>query len=210
VTGQDDAIRIAQLLTSRLCHDLVGSVGAVSTGLELLGEEADGLDSEALALASKSAGQMGRKVTFFRIAFGAGFTGRGGPLAEALSLAEGFLADRTVRLDAVALAGKEGAGLSEGAAKILLNLILIAADSLPRGGIITVDGDQGTLKVAATGERAALKVETQTGLATDAVVAGLDARSVHGFFTRNLVEAAGGQLDIEAGEGVIRLQAVGI
>ena len=217
MNGENDDIRIAQLLASRLCHDLVGPVGAVNAGLELLQEGAPtgGLDADALALAAKSAGQMGRRVTFFRIAFGAGLTGGQGPLAEARALAEGFMADGATRLDWADLPE----GLAESAippetANILLNLVLLGAESLPRGGTLSVNfqlespGNKAFfLILGATGERAGLKAQTLAGLAPGVQVADLDARSVHGCFARRLVERRGGDLAIETGEGQVGLRA---
>ena len=62
-------IFLAQLLCSRLCHDLVGPAGAVNAGLELA-EDGD-LDGDALDLVTSSAAEVTRRLAFFRIAFGA-------------------------------------------------------------------------------------------------------------------------------------------
>ena len=64
------ALRIAGLLASRLCHDLVGPLGAVSNGLELIAEE-DAMAKEALGLAQRSAKRASSRLQFFRYAFGA-------------------------------------------------------------------------------------------------------------------------------------------
>ena len=205
---------MTQLLVSRLCHDLVGPVGAVNAGLELLqGEAGKGaLDTDALALATKSADQMGRKVVFFRVAFGAGLSGRDGPLAEALTLTQGFLADRNIRFDGselpAALArGDMSAGTAQIIAKVFLNLVLLGADSLPRGGSLTMTlepkNDAFFLNMGATGDRAGLRSETVAGLEAT-TTEGLDARSIHGFFAKKLVEGAGGGLEAQSlsqGEG---------
>ena len=62
-------LRLAQLLCSRLCHDLVGPAGAVNAGLELA-EEGE-MDGDALELVTSSAAEVTRRLAFFRIAFGA-------------------------------------------------------------------------------------------------------------------------------------------
>ena len=214
--GEDDEIRIAQLLVSRLSHDLVGTVGAVNAGLELLQEagsiEIDA-DADALALAAKSARQMGRKVTFFRIAFGAGLAGNGNSLAEARALAEGFLADGAVRLDWADFSAETGK-LPPEAGKVLLNLVLLGAESLPRGGAVSVsismepaEKQQFFLNVMATGDRAGLRAEALAGLALDARLVDMNARSIHGFFTNRLVRSlcgdAGGGLHVQRSEGQV-------
>ena len=64
------ALRVAGLLASRLCHDLVGPLGAVNNGLELIAEE-DDMAKEALSLAQRSAKRASSRLQFFRYAFGA-------------------------------------------------------------------------------------------------------------------------------------------
>ena len=92
-------LRVAQLLSSRLCHDLVGPIGAVNTGLELLQEGFDD-DEKALGLVADSAGEASRRLTFFRGAFGFGAGDKGeATLNEARKLALGLLASGKVALD---------------------------------------------------------------------------------------------------------------
>ena len=55
-------LRVAQLLSSRLCHDLVGPIGAVNTGLELFQEGFDD-DEKALGLVADSAGEATRRLS---------------------------------------------------------------------------------------------------------------------------------------------------
>ena len=52
-------LRVMELLASRLCHELVGPVGAVSNGMELLSDQEFGMADDALELATKSAAQAG-------------------------------------------------------------------------------------------------------------------------------------------------------
>lgn len=53
--------RVAELLCSRLCHDLISPVAALSNGLELLGDGDGGLDREIASLLSVSVRQAGRR-----------------------------------------------------------------------------------------------------------------------------------------------------
>ncbi|MBE0532481.1 MAG: hypothetical protein IH626_16775, partial [Rhodospirillales bacterium] len=79
-------LRVAQLLCSRVCHDLIGPVGAVASGIELMGEDGS-MAEDAMALIVKSSAQASRRLAFFRTAFGLG--GATGPraVAEARDLA---------------------------------------------------------------------------------------------------------------------------
>ncbi len=62
-------LRLADLVASRLCHDLVGPAGAVAAGLELLEQPSD-MDPEAMDLVRMSASQLNARLNFFRLAFG--------------------------------------------------------------------------------------------------------------------------------------------
>ena len=62
-------LRLAGLLASRLCHDLVGPLGAVGNGLELMAED-DAMSGEAMALAQRSARRATGRLQLFRFAFG--------------------------------------------------------------------------------------------------------------------------------------------
>ena len=67
-----EALDLAALLCSRVCHDLISPVGAIVNGLEVLAEEKDEETKNfALDLIKKSAGTASAKLQFCRIAFGA-------------------------------------------------------------------------------------------------------------------------------------------
>src|SRR3546814_11154112 len=63
-------LRVAELLASRLCHDLVGPIGAVGNGLGLLGEEEFGMADDAMKLTPSSERQASPILQFFRLAYG--------------------------------------------------------------------------------------------------------------------------------------------
>ena len=63
-------LKTAQLLNSRLFHDLVGAVSAVNTGIEFMAEP--GSDEDAASLLKQSADRLTRRLDFFRAAFGFG------------------------------------------------------------------------------------------------------------------------------------------
>ena len=123
-------LRLAQLLCSRLCHDLVGPAGAVNAGLELA-EEGE-MDGDALELVTSSAAEVTRRLAFFRIAFGAagGKASAVGTLSlnEARELAEEMLAGgkATVTWPESSHAPDS---LAAGVVKVLLLMILLASES---------------------------------------------------------------------------------
>src|SRR5579863_7557768 len=66
-----DEQKLAQLMCSRICHDLITPVGAIATGFELMVEgPSKGIDSEMFALANQSAHTASKRLVYYRSAFG--------------------------------------------------------------------------------------------------------------------------------------------
>lgn len=206
-----DVLRVTQLTCSRLCHDLVGVAGAVNAGLEILAEMG-GLDDSALDLATKSGIEMTRRLAFYRVAFGAGGTGgNGGDMAGLRKLADEFLSGGNVTLD-WAVGETAPAEISPVMGKLLLNLVLIASECLPRGGRVAVnaatfEGGMG-IAVEATGTGAGLREDLALAMTPGRDVETLDSRSIHGLITQLLVIEAGCELEVAADDGAVRFAAV--
>lgn len=128
---------LAALLCSRVCHDLISPVGAIVNGIEVLEEEKDEETKQfALDLIKKSARTASAKLQFCRIAFGAaGSAGAQIDTGDAESISRGFLEDDKTRIEW----NVPRALLPKNRVKLLLNMLLIAAQAIPRGGRITVD-----------------------------------------------------------------------
>src|SRR6478736_879959 len=152
------ATDLAALLCSRLCHDMLSPVGALSNGLELLADEKDPeMRKRCFELLEQSAKISTDKLKFFRLAYGAaGGFGDEVPSDEPRSLiAELIAANGRVTLEwAVA-----DAVLPKPAVKVLLNLSAIALDALVRGGTLSIGAErrEGATEIAvrAAGPRVA-------------------------------------------------------
>lgn len=206
--------RLAQLLCSRLCHDLVGPAGAVNAGLELAGD--GDLDAASLELINESAAVITARLAFFRVAFGTG----GGKLSaegtlsvnEARALASDLMAEGRVELD-----WPEGshapATLAAGVGKALLLMILVAADCLPRGGRVTVHTaslPEGIgMAVVALGSNARLRDDLSQALAAPEADETVTARNVHAYFAQHLARVEGGRIEAACeSDQEIRLMAL--
>lgn len=205
-------VRVVELLASRVCHDLISPIGAVGNGLELLEDSKDDLADEALKLSMNCVRRASALLEFFRMAYGAAGSGTGVSWEAARGLASGVLEATKAKLDWKPVpAGKP---LPTGSGKLALNLAMLASEALPRGGDIVValvpSGAGMTLSATATGRDAKLSDEVAKALAAGpAAVAGLTAKSVHGYFTGRLAEAYGGRLDVTAPTpGSVRMSVV--
>lgn len=206
-----DQLRFSQLVCSRLCHDLAGAAGAVNAGLEILSELGD-LDDSAMQLATNSGQELTRRLAFYRVAFGAGGAGSGGAEVVVLrKLATDFLDQSNVKLNWPA-ADDEPKDIDPIMGKLLLNLILIASECLPRGGqldvqIARIDGGVG-LAISAEGTNAGLREDLAHGLTPGEQLTTLDSRSIHSFVTQLLVIEAGCELEIAAEDDTVRFAAL--
>lgn len=208
-----DDTTLAQLLISRLCHDLVGPAGAVNAGLELADE--GGLDEATLDLMTTSAGEMTRRLSYFRIVFGAA-TGKLSPdgtfnATEIRALALSLINPSKIILDWPEDAHAPNAFPAE-QGKMLLLLILLGSESLPRGGQLSVHAaklPEGLgLAVSASGEGARLRDDVVDALGASSVH-NLTPRNVHGYFTQLLARQLHGQVDlVRENENEIRLTAL--
>lgn len=206
-----ESLRLSQLVCSRLCHDLVGAAGAINAGLEILAE-IGGLDDSALELATSSGHEMTRRLAFYRVAFGAGGAGSAGAEVSTLrKLATEFLGSGNVTLNWP----EEADGISEidpMFGKLLLNVILIAAECLPRGGgvdvrVVAMDSGIG-IAVSAEGPDAGLREDIAEAMTPGQAVENTDSRSIHAFVTQMLVLETGSELEVAADQGAVRFAAV--
>jgi histidine phosphotransferase ChpT len=188
-----EALDLAALLCSRVCHDLISPVGAIVNGLEVLAEEKDEeTKTFALDLIKKSANNASAKLQFCRIAFGAaGSAGSQIDTGDAESISRGFLEDDKTKL----AWNLPRAYLPKNRVKLLLNMLLIAGQAIPRGGKLTVDpigsGETMGFKVSATGTNAKIMPTVPPLLAGEPGAEGLDAHRIQPFYASLLAKACG-------------------
>jgi len=65
-----DPIHLPALIASRICHDLISPIGAISNGVELMMMDASGTSSQEMALIIESAAHANARIRYFRVAFG--------------------------------------------------------------------------------------------------------------------------------------------
>ena len=201
-----DALDLAALLCSRVCHDLISPTGAIVNGLEVL---EDGGDAEtktfALDLIKKSARTASARLQFCRLAFGAaGSAGAQIDLGDAESMARGFIEDGKVKL-AWSL---PRALLPKNRVKLLLNMLIIATQTIPRGGTLTVEptgeGETMGFRITAAGLNARIPQTIPGLLEGRSENGGVDAHAVQPFYTGLLARACGVAVNLAAeGEAII-------
>jgi histidine phosphotransferase ChpT len=192
-----NAIELASLLCSRLCHDLMSPVGALNNGIELLADEQDPeMREKCLELLAESARASANKLKFFRLAFGAG-GGFGDEIdtREAKQALEGLYGgDGRTELGWMVADDK----LPKGAVKLLLNLAMIAGDALVRGGRLDVGAERrdGALEmvIRAEGQRILLDPKLRETIATGQSGGEVEPRAAGAWLAHSLAAEAGGTI----------------
>jgi histidine phosphotransferase ChpT len=200
-----DALELAALLCSRVCHDLISPVGAIVNGLEVLDDNPKPEDKEfALDLIRKSAKTASARLQFCRLAFGAaGSAGAQIDLGDAQTMAKGQIEDGKTSL----AWNLPRLLLPKNRVKLLLNMLIVAQHTIPRGGLLTIDpigeGEAMSFRVSATGLNARLPQNLLDMFGSSELSAG-DAHSVQPYYTRLLAEACTLKVSLAAdGEAMV-------
>jgi histidine phosphotransferase ChpT len=192
-------LRVAELLASRLCHDLVGPVGAVGNGLELLNDDEFGMAEDAMKLTTGSARQASHVLQFFRLAYGMAGARVGADYSQLRDLSAALLEPSRTKLEWTTVQAPDGA--PDGLAKVLLNMIALGHEALPRGGRLKVEiaSESGRVeaRVTAEGQDAHLRPEALAGLQDKVDLDEMTPRGVHSYFTRVVAKRLGSDLILE-------------
>ncbi len=194
-----NAVDLASLLCSRLCHDLLSPVGALNNGIELLADEQDPeMRERCLELLAESARASANKLKFFRLAFGAG-GGFGDEIDthEAKGALEGLYGpEKRIELGWI-VAGER---LPKGAVKLLLNLAMIAGDALVRGGRLDVGAERSEqsieMVIRAEGPRVLVDPTLRETIVKGASGGTVEPRAAGAWLAHMLAAEAGGSIQL--------------
>ena len=188
---------LSALIASKICHDVIGPVGAIYNGLEILDEDDDAESkSYALDVIRNVTQQASARLQFARFAFGAsGSAGAQIDLSMAQQISEGFVGDGKHKLTWVGQPGH----MEKNKVKLLLNLIASSITALPRGGEITstIVGDLAapSFQIVCRGQGARAP-QHLTEFVSGQNEPPLDALSIQAYYTWRLANTAGMRLEI--------------
>jgi histidine phosphotransferase ChpT len=193
-----EALDLAALLCSRVCHDIISPVGAIINGLEVLDEDnSEEMRNFAFDLIRRSAGQASAKLQFARLAFGAaGSVGAEIDIGDAEKVATGYMAGEKAEFSFEA----PRVLMAKNRVKLLLNLILLATAAVPRGGSVKVkvegpaDAPLFTLRASGPSARVPPAFEKLVPGQIEGIP--VDAQSVQPYYAGALARACG--MEVEA------------
>ena len=194
-------LRALELLNSRLCHELISPVGAINNGVELMEEEYPDFVKEAMKLVASSAKTAGLRLNFYRFAYG---SGRGSSGRDA---AMGLLEGSKVKGEWDEAVTAQHVDWQ----RLACNMVVIAAEVLPRGGAVKIMPGAGGVGIAvsATAESINLTEEVRAALGPSASVEALGARTIHAYYTSKVAEALSARIEIDDSQkGVVVFKTV--
>src|SRR5215510_12483673 len=146
--------KLTALVASRICPDMVEPMSAIIQGLEMMKDGEGKPDPDALSLLDHGVGKAWAKLEFFRFA-----------MAGAMAVGDSELEEgRAVALKLYSVLKPElvwsapAVAMPRPAVRVIVNLLLIANECLPRGGVVEIVAEKtdggGEVRVIATGPRA--------------------------------------------------------
>ncbi len=178
-------MRILELLASKICHDLVSPVGAINNGVELIEDIGGDVVEEAMQLIHSSAEQASRRLRLFRLAYGRAGADSNLTFKDTQETLADHFEHSKIKLhfadDFPLLAMAE----TRGAFKALLNLALLAEETLVYGGDIHFRNAPigAGLTLVSSGRGAALSEASHRALKDEAAIDDITPRSVHAYVT---------------------------
>lgn len=180
-------LRVLELLSSKLCHDLVSPVSAINNGVELIEDIGGDVVEEAMKLIGDSAAHASRRLRLFRMAYGRAGSEESLATRDVRQTAEQYMTGSRASLvwaedqPAPVLASQRGY------LKVILNMIILAEEVLPYGGTITLcsatEGHEKGCRFEIAGRSAQLTPQLQDALEGKAAVEDLTPRSIQSYVT---------------------------
>jgi histidine phosphotransferase ChpT len=190
---------LTALIGSRICHDLISPIGAISNGVELLQMDAAGRSPE-VALIAESVANASARVKFFRLAFGAASAGQRIGRSEVQDILTEIT--RGARLQ---VGWTSGPDLPRDGARLALLLMMCVESAMPYGGRVRIIYEENRWLIEA--EAAKLKVDADLWevLSNPAASVDIGAAQVHFALAPEELARQSRTLNLTIADQVIRM-----
>ncbi len=203
---------LAELMTTKYCHDLAGPLGAISNGVEFIKEGDESMQEQSVELLEISAKEAVERLLFFRQAFGATNKNIDVEMNHIIEVCSNYFKQKQIdvswEIDELfsALHGEVRHQL----VKMLLNVMMAASNLVVYGAKMYVE-----IKVVQEQQSVLVRLEHEK-LKDDPVVEGvlcnlphvpeMDSRNVQIFFTQCLIEEFGMQAKVSQCKGMFQVE----
>ena len=192
-------VNLSALIGSRICHDLISPIGAINSGLELLGMSGDQSGPE-MDLIQESVGNASARIRYFRVAFGAA-----GEQTMGRSEITSILGDvmSGARLD-VAWGPMDAQPRSE--VRLAFLALLCVETAMPYGGRIEISQEDGRWLLHGHAEKLNIDAPIWDVLATRQAPADLRPAQVQFALLPLIANDMGRQVSAEIGANTVKLR----
>ena len=194
-----DKLDLVALLGSRICHDLISPIGAISNGVELLMMEGSAMGPE-VALIAESVANANARIRFFRVAYGISTNDQRIGRAEVLSI----LSDLT-RGGRLTIDWRGPADLPRREVKLAFLLIQCLETAMAYGGRVTVDNVDGRWVLTGAAPKLKINATLWEGLSNPAAKVDITAAQVHFALVPDEIARQHRRLTAELAETEIKL-----
>lgn len=202
--------QLAELLATRLCHDLTGPISAINNGAELLEDEELDMGSDAFDLIINSAKEASNRLQFYRLAYGRVNDPSESPLTEKRDIVDAFFATTKTQVDWSS--PSLSIEVSQQLTRLAMNLLIIGAGALIKGGTIQLELEQGehgdkAVMLTASGEMLKMDEGDLNVLNGASKVTSMNPKLSQLVLTRLLADQDAIELQLEVdGEATLRMQ----
>jgi len=197
-------LRVLDLLSSKLCHDLISPVSAINNGVELIEDIGPSVEAEAMTLIGNSAAQAARRLRLFRVAYGRAGSEENLPVRDVRQILEQYFSVGKIKLTWSDAIDMQPFADVRGALKILVNAMVMAEEILAYGGAIALhrltDNDKIICRLEITGRNAGLSPAFQSALEASVAIEELTPRTIQPYITGRFAEQFGVLISHEAPE----------
>ncbi len=184
-------MRVMELLASKICHDLVSPVSAINNGVELIEDIGGDVVEEAMKLIGDSGATAARRLRLFRMAYGRAGSEEALATRDVKQVAEQYLSTTKVSLIWADDMPSYEVAEQRGFLKTLLNVIIMAEESLAYGGVVTLRAATDGCRVEIVGRNAQLSLPIQEALEGNVPFDVLTPRSIQSYVTGRFAEHFG-------------------
>nr|WP_321360947.1 histidine phosphotransferase family protein [uncultured Hyphomonas sp.] len=207
-----DPARLSAYIASRICHDLVSPISSVTNALDLMDEPGDHeMKAQAEDLLHDGAEKAAARIQFLRYAFGSiGLNAGAADIHEARKITEAFVKSHKPSIEWDIQADH----LSFSHVRLMMNLVMMAVESLPRGGVVSVrirsEAGGLTITLTAKGDRARVKNEVAAAVDGTEPDEGWRAETIQPLFTRMISDGLEGELTAKASDNQVIFMVTGL
>ncbi|MCL2469147.1 MAG: histidine phosphotransferase family protein [Alphaproteobacteria bacterium] len=178
-------LRVLELLSSKICHDLISPVSAINNGVELIEDIGGSVVEEAMNLIGASAVQAARRLRVFRIAYGRAGSEENLPMRDVHQVLAQYFESSKIKLLWTEDLLLPMLAAQRGALKVLINMMIMAEELLAYGGSIAlepIEMDAGC-RLVIIGRNAQLPANVEAALYERTAVEDLTPRTIQAYMT---------------------------